>query len=259
MEVYTYYIGRKVSIYHDQIKVPKKIVCISYKWSDEKKIHHLVWDYKKETKEAFTQYRVSVKDGKISATRYKKGTPSKMLEEFNNIARQADYLIGHNGQSFDVREIRSEMALRGHKEPWCETPVIDTLKDYQRVFRFASNKLDAVAKALGLAQKSPMCLQDWIDVGNGDERALKKMVKYCDQDVRVLEAVHKRLDYYVPPQASKLRFKQEGIRGHAMYSECLRDGCKGRMIKYGRYKYKGQDAQQYLCQTCFKVTRPGKL
>lgn len=231
MLVWTHYIGHKVSINPQQIWEDKRIICIAYQWSDENKTHILKWNTKTND-------------------------DRKMLKDFNKIAKQADLLLGHNGQNFDVKEIRTAIALRGLAESWCETPCLDTLKDCRRSFRFPSNRLDAIARSLGLGHKDSMCFQDWIDVTLGDEKALKKMLKYCKKDVKLLIEVHKRLDYYVPPTMKDVGLRRLKDR-EGFPKSCLE--CEGtEFIKYGRYKYLGQEYQKYLCKSCYKVSMPAK-
>lgn len=230
MQVYTHYIGNKVSIQPSQIKEHSKIICICYKWSDEKTVHSLHWNKKTQD-------------------------DSKMLAEFNKIAAEADALCGHNGRGFDVKEIRGAIALRGLADSWCETPCLDTLMDYRRMFRFKSNRLNAIAQHLGLGHKDPMGMQDWIDVSNNSAKALDKMIKYCKKDVKLLEAVHKRLEKYVTPTATETKMRRMGKS--AFNGKCPE--CGGtHFVKYGTYTYKKQDFQKYLCKSCHKVIMPEK-
>ncbi len=123
------------------------------------------------------------------------------------------------------------------------------------MFRFKSNRLNAIAQHLGLGHKDPMGMQDWIDVSNNDKKALEKMVKYCKKDVTLLEAVYNRLNKYVTPTNGEisLRRKQES----AYDGKCPE--CGGtHFVKYGTYKYKKQDYQKYLCKSCSKVIMPEK-
>ena len=226
MEIYSFYIGQKVSVQPSQIKTHSKIICIAYKWSDKNKVEILSWD--------------------------KNQDDTKMLIKFNKIAKEADFLCGHNGKNFDVKELRAAMALRGVKDVWCETPVLDTLTDCRRAFRFKSNKLDAIAKSLGLGHKDPMGLQDWIDVNNKCPKALKKMLKYCKKDVILLEKVHKRLNRYISPSNMSL------MRGSVNHNiNCCNCG-SDTLVKYGTYTYGGAKLQKYLCKFCHKVNMPDR-
>lgn len=140
MEVYTHYISSKTSLSYKQILKESKIISIAYSWDGTNKYEVLSWD---------------------------DGDDSKMLEEFNKIAAKADFVCGHNAQGFDVKEIRAAIALRGLASAWIETPVIDTLTDYRRMFRFKSNRLDAIARSLGLGFKDLMSMDDWIKINEG--------------------------------------------------------------------------------------------
>lgn len=229
MTVYTHYIGNKVSISYKQIAKPSSIICIAYKWAGDKKVSLLTWDKRKDDR--------------------------KMLEEFNKIASKADFICGHNAQGFDVKEIRGAIALRGLATAWCETPVIDTLTDCRRAFRFKSNRLDAIARSLGLSRKDPMGMEDWIDLelpvtNRKYKQALNKMTSYNKQDVIVLEDVHKRLDKYTIPTNSRVNLAKQnhGVK----CSDCSSLDT----IKYGRYTYNKQAYQKYLCKTCSKVLMP---
>jgi uncharacterized protein YprB with RNaseH-like and TPR domain len=234
MSVWTHYIGRKVSVNPCQIEKRSKIICICYKYSDEKKVHSLRWNAKNQCDIA-------------------------MLKKFNKIAAKADLLLGHNGQNFDVKEIRTAMALRDIKEAWCETPCLDTLKDFRRVFRFKSNRLDAIAQELGLGHKDPMVFQDWINTVKGSKKALEKMVKYCKKDVILLEKIHKRLDYHVPPTIKENNLKKLKQSTILTKVGCKTENCNSKeFIKYGTYKYRGEVHQRYLCKSCYVVNMPTK-
>ena len=231
MLVWTHYIGHKVSINPIQIESEKGIICIGYKWGGEKETHCLTWN-----------------PNTLDDT--------KMLAKFNKIASEADLLVGHNGQNFDVKEIRTAIALRGLANGWCETPCLDTLKDYRRAFRFNSNRLDAVARSLGLGHKNPMSFDDWIQVAKGDKSALDKMVRYCKKDVVLLQKVHKRLDFYAPPSVAVAGLKR--LVSTEKPKKCKNCGETEQFIKFGKYTYKGQDLQKYLCKSCYTVNMPKK-
>jgi hypothetical protein len=78
---------------------------------------------------------------------------------------------------------------------------IDTLKWARKYFNFNSNKLDYIAKYLGVGQKMDTGGLDlWKDiVFKKDQEAMNKMVAYCKMDVTVLEAVFNKLNSYTTP------------------------------------------------------------
>jgi len=228
MTVYTHYIGNKVSISHKQIKEHSKIISISWKWFKGKGVDALHW---KESNHDDTQ----------------------MLKEFNKVARGADAIVAHNGANFDIKELRGAIAIRGLADSWCETPCIDTLSDYRRMFRFKSNRLDAIAAHIGVARKSPMEMQDWIDVENNVPGALAKMIKYNKQDVVVLEQVYEWLEPYVVPTARTRALKCRNVK--LIHPKC--DECGStHVVKYGLYYTTG--FQKYLCKSCNHILVPDK-
>ena len=149
----------------DTIEREKEIICISYKWQYEDKVHTLDW-------------RMGEK---------------QMLKEFIKIMGEADECIGHNGDNFDIKEIRTRCIFHGVLMfPTYRT--LDTLKKSRSSFRFASNKLDYIGKFFGVGGKlSHSGFQLWQDVVEGDketsDKALNEMIEYCERDVILLEDV----------------------------------------------------------------------
>src|SRR6188768_903281 len=82
LEVYSHYIGSKVSIYHNQIKQDKRVICISYKESGWKRPKTLQWD---------------------------NGDDREMLREFQELASKYPVLIGQNGDEFDIKVLNGRM------------------------------------------------------------------------------------------------------------------------------------------------------
>lgn len=232
MEVYTHYIGHKVSINPCQIKKHKRIICISYNFSTDPpdKVRRLNFDIKNQD-------------------------DTEMLKKFNEIARKADLLLGHNGQNFDVKEIRSAIALRGLAEAWCETPCLDTLKDYRRMFRFPSNRLDAIGQHLELGKKNSTNFQLWIDVAQGKRAALKEMGEYCDQDVILLRQIHERLRPYVKQTAMEYNLLQGVVTGEPK-CKCG-NGDRRLFVKDGTKAKRELRYQRYRCKLCNLIAIPG--
>jgi len=78
---------------------------------------------------------------------------------------------------------------------------IDTLKIARSKFRFNSNKLNYIAKFLGIGQKIHTDLDLWKNIMlNKDKAALDKMVKYCKNDVILLEKVFSHLNTHIEPK-----------------------------------------------------------
>lgn len=163
--------GYKKNIDYSNIIKERAIICICYKWEDSKEVGYLTWDSKQCDK--------------------------KMLLKFIEIANSADELVGHNGDKFDLAWIRTR-CLFHRIDMFPVYTTIDTLKLSRSKFKFNSNKLDYIAKYLGMGEKIKTEFGLWkAIVLNKDKEAMAKMVKYCQQDVRLLEKVYKELSTHI--------------------------------------------------------------
>lgn len=164
LKIRTFSLKNKISYFNpNDIEVEKQIICISYSWQNEDTVHTLDW-------------RMGEK---------------KMLKEFIKIMEQADECIGHNGDNFDIREIRTRCLYHGILM-FPNYRTLDTLKKSKKYFRFASNRLDYIGKFLGVGGKlEHEGFSLWEKVVEGDketsEIALNEMIKYCERDVIVLK------------------------------------------------------------------------
>lgn len=163
--------GFKLNIGTENIIEERKIICISYKFEDEEKIHTLTWD--------------------------KNQCDRKMLLKFMEIINKSDEAIGHNGDRFDLKWIRTRCIYhRIPMFPYYRT--LDTLKKSRGIFNFNSNRLDYIAKFLGVGAKVKHDGFDmWKDVMRGDKVALQNMVTYCEGDIIVLEDVFLTMQNYI--------------------------------------------------------------
>lgn len=163
-------IGRVKYVGPEAIKKEKEIICISYKWQYEDKVHTLDW-------------RMGEK---------------AMLKEFIKIMGEAHELVAHNADRFDIKELRTRCIKHGVLMfPTYRT--LDTLKKTRTFFNFASNKLDYVGKYLNTGKKLDHEGFDlWVKVvEDKDEDALERMIRYCEQDVILLEDTFFVLNPYI--------------------------------------------------------------
>jgi predicted PolB exonuclease-like 3'-5' exonuclease len=169
--VYSWAVGRKINLSYDNIIEERRVIMISYKWAGEKKVHRLTWN--------------------------KKQCDKAMIRKFIKEAKKADAVIGHNGDRFDVKWIKTR-ALMHDLEPLNNIQTIDTLKLARGNFNFNSNRLDYLGQVLcGDRKVSTGGFQLWVDVMAGMQSALNKMGKYCDQDVVLLEKVYNKIKPHV--------------------------------------------------------------
>ena len=172
MVVYSWRIGWKINLSPDNIIEDWKVICISYKWEHEDEVRHFVWDAEKKC-------------------------DKEVLRQFIEVANLADELIAHNGDKFDIKKIRTRCIY--HRIPMFPTyRTLDTLKKARSGFNFNSNRLDYIARFLGVGAKvEHEGFTMWKKCMEGDEDALKAMVHYCDGDIVVLEDVFTVMQNYI--------------------------------------------------------------
>lgn len=111
---------------------------------------------------------------------------SSILGGLWTLLDQADIVVTHNGNNFDIKRLNTKFIENGYPPP---SPYIsvDTLKVARDKFDFTSNKLDELGKKLlGLDGKKHMTIEDWDQCAEGNTDALVKMLDYCKNDVAPL-------------------------------------------------------------------------
>jgi len=213
--------GYKIAIGTENIIKERAVICICYKWEESKDVYYLHWD--------------------------KKQCDKKMLQEFIEVANEADELIGHNGDKFDLAWIRTR-CLFHDIEMFPTYVTIDTLKVARSKFKFNSNRLDYIGKFLGLGQKIHTNFDLWKDIMlHNDKKALNNMIDYCVQDVILLEKVHKALNNHIP---AKTHYGVIFGEDRGSCPECGSDD----LVKYNkRVSATGVVKVQLKCKTCNKM------
>lgn len=169
--VLSWRIGYNINLSPENIVEERRIICVSYKWEGEKKVHSLTWDQNKDDK--------------------------KLLKEFIKILNQADEIVYQNGDRFDLPWIKTRCLF--HKiQTLPSYKSFDTLKKIKSNFYLNSNRLDYVQKFTGSEGKISTTYSLWSDIFlNNCQKSLKKMVKYCEKDVRELEDLYHTILPYV--------------------------------------------------------------
>lgn len=218
MTVYTWRTGWKLNIGTDNIIEDWKIICISYKWEHEDKVKNLTWDKDQDDKQ--------------------------MLLDFIKIANKADELIAHNGDRFDIKKIRTRCIY--HRIPmFPKYRTLDTLKKAKSGFNFNSNRLDYIAKFLGVGAKvEHEGFNMWVKCLQGDKQALKDMVYYCDGDIVVLEDVFFVLQNYI------LNNTHAGVNNGKLKASCPNCSSEDVALLKNNFTAKGTIKRQVECQPC---------
>jgi DNA polymerase elongation subunit (family B) len=160
-----------------------------------------------------------------------------------DVLDQADCLVTYNGKAFDVRHLNREFLVAGLGPP---SPYqhIDLYQVVKSKFKFASNKLDAVATALEIGGKVKHSGFDlWIDCMNGDIDAWAKMREYNKQDVVLTEELYQFVLPWISNHPNINVFSDEAVEG------CTRCGSMD-FQRRGFYTNTFAKYQQYSCNAC---------
>jgi hypothetical protein len=117
---------------------------------------------------------------------------SKVVGGIWDLINQADIVIAHNGDKFDLKKLNTRFHMNGYLPP-SPYQSIDTLKVAKRSFAFSSNRLDYLGKIMTNKGKIDTNFKLWTDCLKGDKKALKEMLQYNEEDVRLLEEVYVEL------------------------------------------------------------------
>ena len=166
--------GYNLNINPGDIIHERAIICISYKWLGEEQVYSLTWD--------------------------KNQCDKFLLEQFIPILDEADMIVAHNGDRYDLKFIKTR-ALKHNLKMLINYKQFDTLKVAKAKFMFNSNKLDYISKFLGAEGKISTEMKLWDDIIlRKCPKALIQMLDYCDEDVRQLEVVYNALVSWENPK-----------------------------------------------------------
>tara|TARA_R110000803_G_scaffold102638_1_gene170730 strand:- start:2949 stop:3770 length:822 start_codon:yes stop_codon:yes gene_type:complete len=212
--------------------VPCKIICICWKWEGEKEVHSVEWD---------------------------EGDDYQLVKDFIEVLNQADEICGHNADKFDLPRIRARAIIHRLTMSY-DYASADTLKLARaragKGFKFESNKLDYIAQIFGFGNKIRTNLELWQRITfpafipshyprtEDYDDALDDMVKYCCEDVRLLEKVYLRFKPYVPMKIHM------GVHMGGHKWDCAKCGSGNTKVNANRTTAAGAKKVQWWCNDC---------
>jgi len=177
---------------------------------------------------------------------------SRLLRNLWGYLEEADVVVAHNGDKFDVPRIKTRFLANGLNPPSFYKQ-LDTLKVAKKEFDFPHNSLDAIANFLGLEGKLPTDMKLWIAARTGDIDALSEMEEYNIQDVRVLEDVYLRLRPWIKSHPNL------DLYVDSSEPTCPHCGSKNINVVPGKYVYTQAVKYQMLrCSDCRAIARSKK-
>lgn len=172
---YVWRTGYKLRVSPQNIVKERAVICICYKWEHDDTVHTLRWNAEQCDRD--------------------------MLQEFLPIAQQADELVAHNGDRFDLKWFNGRClkhGLKGHGS-W---KTVDTLKMAKSRFALNSYTLHYLGEyLLGDGKAEHGGFSTWVDIIEKNcPDAMARMVHYCQKDVVLLQDIFERMQPYTKPR-----------------------------------------------------------
>lgn len=165
--VYTFQL-RDINVSPEQIIEPGRIICWAAKWHGQRRMY-------------FADER---------------GGAEEMFIQIHGLMSDADATTGYNSDAFDLAKLNGAF-VQYSLPPVPPSASIDLYKT-ARKFGYDSGKLAFVGPHLGIGDKvKHEGFRLWRLCLDGDEKAWKRMRRYNEQDVRLLELLYNRLRPYI--------------------------------------------------------------
>lgn len=220
------------NINYNQIKHHAYMLCWSAKWSHEAKV----------MSDCLINHPTHFKENKRSDKR--------ICESIWKLMNEADIIIGHNGDEFDLKRLNSYF-LKNKMKPVSPYKSIDTLKALRSNFGFLSNKLDSICQELKIGAKvKHEGFELWIKCMAGDPAAFGRMVKYNKKDVLLLQELYETIKPFIKNHPSMNIYSGN-------VNSCI--NCGSESFKREGYSYTATSKyQRYQCLKCGKFFRDTK-
>lgn len=209
------------------------MLCWAAKWLGEKRIYS---------------------DALINYTEYapnfhrREGSISRTIHEMMN---EADIVVAHNGNSFDLRWLNT-VFLRNGLQPPSPFKAIDTRLESKRHFRFVSNKLDYLCQEMSLGKKlKNEGFELWINCMVGKKQSWTKMVRYNKHDVKLLEELYLTIRPFIRKHPNMALYVDDE------HLQC--PNCRGSHFRREGHAYLSAGKyHRYQCKDCGKWVRGSK-
>ena len=141
-------------------------------------------------------YDENVQSDVVTPKESKNRDDKRILKSIHKLLDEADIVVGHNGDRFDLRKLRWRFISQGMAPP-SPFKIIDTLKVARREFFAPSYKQDFLTKYFKLENKIQTDFQLWVDCEAGIPEKLEEMVEYNRHDVMGLEDLYLKIRPYI--------------------------------------------------------------
>lgn len=166
-----------------------------------------------------------------------------LIASIYDLIDEADVVVGHNGDRFDLALLNARMVYHGFTPP-SPYRTVDTLKILKNKFKFPSNKLDSVCQYLGIGEKVETGgFNLWKRCMHKDVTAFEEMLEYNVYDVVLLEMLYKRI---APWYSTHVNLAQYVESDDMLCAVCTSDDLEAK----GRVNTNISTFQAYRCNNC---------
>jgi len=221
-------------------------------WQQNVGIHQIINDWFCFTWAAKWLFEDKVYSGRLTSKEALERNDKRIMQGIWELLNQADIVITHNGDKFDLPRLNTRFLLHG-MPPALPYQSIDTLKAVKRQLAFISNKQEYINMSLGTPRKVDTGgFELWDKCYKGDVESLKKMEEYNVGDVTSLEENYLKLRPYIKPHPNMgLFILDEHERCPSCGSNDLTETGKSYMTTVSSY-------ESLRCNNCKAVGRRRK-
>lgn len=173
---------------------------------------------------------------------------SYILRRLWKLLDQADIVIGHNSDKFDIKKVQARMIIQGMKPP-SPYQTIDTLLESRRFFGHASHSLKYVSRSLKVTLKETTeGFQLWRKCMRGEADSWEQMESYNRTDVKATAEIYTAMRPWIGTPGKKAH-PNLGLFVDAAGWVCPKCGA----TKFIRRGYHGTSTRRYatvLCKNC---------
>lgn len=189
-----------------------------------------------------------------SPAKYDTVGEKKIAQSIWNLLDQADIVVTHNGDSFDLKWLNGIFVKHGIP-PLAAVRSIDTLKEARKVGRFISNKLDFLVRKFKLGQKiNTGGFELWDECLHGKKSSWNRMVTYCKHDTKLLENLYQVIRPYIRNHPNLALITHPNTKGVQTCPACG----STKIQKKGFFYTNTGKYQRYRCDNCGKNARDTK-
>ena len=169
-----------------------------------------------------------------------------LLEDLNKLLDEADIVVTHYGNKFDLPRIRARSLVFGISPP-SPYKTVDTCMVAKRLFSFESNSLEYLVKQLGIGEKLTHKkfpgFALWIEVLRNNPEAWDEMKRYNIHDTVLTERLYLKLRPWINNHPNvAINEEDEGL-------VCPKCGGK-HLGRRGFYTTNAGKYQRYRCDDC---------